>query len=75
MNKEEVYKIAEDNGYDVNEKNVDRILKAKDMFFKDSDTHLCPCCQDGKHACLSDACREDIKKKGKCCCNLFLRRD
>lgn len=68
----ELEKIAKDNNYTLTN-NVDRIINAKLRFFGESNWRNCPCVQDSEHACLSDACRQQIESKGGCHCNLFKR--
>ena len=68
----ELEKIAKDNNYTLTN-NVDRIINAKLRFFGEENWRNCPCVQDSKHACLSDACRQQIELKGVCHCNLFKR--
>lgn len=65
----ELEKIAKDNNYTLTN-NVDRIINAK---LRLSNWRNCPCVQDGKHACLSDTCKQQIETKGVCHCNLFKR--
>lgn len=65
----ELEKIAKDNNYTLTN-NVDRIINAK---LRLSNWRNCPCVRDGKHACLSDTCRQQIETKGVCHCNLFKR--
>ena len=66
----ELEKIAKDNNYALTN-NVDRIINAKLRFFGEENWRNCPCIQDGKHACLSETCRQQIESKGVCHCNLF----
>lgn len=68
--KEELKKIAKDNNYTLTD-NIDKIIKAKLRFFGEENWRNCPCVRDGKHACLSETCREQIESKGVCHCNLF----
>lgn len=68
--KEELKKIAKENNYTLTD-NVDKIIKAKLRFFGEENWRNCPCVRDGKHACLSETCIEQIESKGVCHCNLF----
>ena len=68
----ELEKIAKDNNYTLTN-NVDRIINTKLRFFGEENWRNCPCVQDSKHGCLSDACRQQIELKGVCHCNLFKR--
>ena len=74
MLEDDIRKIAEGKGYQINEKNFDKIMKAKRNFFKDGNLLRCPCkAQDEEKYCGSEKCQAEILEKGHCCCNLFLR--
>ena len=58
--------------YDFEIKNMDKIVNAKMMLFKNDNTMRCPCAsQDTDHFCGSSRCIADTIYKGHCCCRLF----
>lgn len=60
--------------YSLEVKNVDKIVRAKLMLFKDGNLHGCPCSADDvEKYCGSPKCLNEINKKGNCCCNLFFK--
>lgn len=69
--------LSKEKCYNVNEKTLPRIAKAKERFFGLAEWHRCPCYPptDTIHGCGTEACAEDIMKEGVCHCNLYLRRD
>ena len=53
-------------------KNVEKIARAKNMMFGDSEWQRCPC--DGNNAaryCISETCKKDIEEHGICHCNCY----
>lgn len=57
-------------------KNIEKIAKAKNMMFGETDWQRCPC--DGSNEqrfCISDQCRQDIEDKGVCHCNCYQKAD
>lgn len=66
-----INRIAKEYGLQV--RNVDKIVKAKLLLFKE-DLSRCPCmAQDVEKYCGSTKCLNEINKKGNCCCNLFFK--
>ena len=66
--------IARIYGFDL--KNVDKIVKAKIMLFKDGNVHRCPCDADNpSRFCGSAVCLHDVKVNRHCECRLFWKVD
>lgn len=62
---------AQECGYELEEGNVTKIARAKNMMFGVDEWRRCPC--DGQNEnryCGSDLCREDIERDGLCHCRL-----
>lgn len=58
--------------YDFEIENMDKIVNAKMMLFKNDNTMRCPCAaQDPDHYCGSSRCIADTVYLGHCCCQLF----
>lgn len=68
--KEILINAGQTAGYKITD-NLDKIAKLKLRFFGVGDCLKCCCNRDGKHSCISEACRKDIKNNGVCCCHLF----
>lgn len=66
----EIKKHAKENGYKLT-KYAERIAEAKRR--KGFKWVACPCCQDGKHYCGSETCRQEIEQNGVCGCNLYMK--
>lgn len=67
--------LAEKNNWQIS-RNLKSIIHAKLMMFGETEWHRCPC--DGNNPlryCGGPKCAEDISEKGKCHCNLFLRKN
>lgn len=63
-------KIARDFDFEI--KNKDKIIKAKQMIFKNADLSCCPCdANNPDRFCGSARCIADVVYKGHCHCNLF----
>lgn len=68
--KAKIKSIAKKHDFELN--NVDKILNAKMMLFKNDNTLRCPCAaQDADHYCGSARCIADTVYLGHCCCQLF----
>lgn len=64
---------ALDCGYDINEKAIKGIAKAKNMMFGVDSWRDCPCASnDGlKRSCGSEVCAKEIAEGPRCHCNLY----
>lgn len=62
-------------GWQINERTISRIAKAKERFFGESEWVRCPCYppDDTIHGCGTPACADDIMNEGICHCNLYMR--
>lgn len=70
---EKIRELAELNNFDVSD-NIQKIANAKSRMFGES-WQRCPC--DGGNEdrfCCSQLCQSDVRAKGHCHCNLFLRK-
>lgn len=71
---EEIKKTLEEmanvRGFELTE-NADKIIKAKLRFFGEDNWQKCCCIRDDEHFCMSIACEKDVRKNGRCDCNLF----
>lgn len=71
--KARIKSIAKKHDFELN--NVDKILNAKMMLFKDSNTLRCPCdAQNQNRYCGSALCIHDTVAKGHCHCNMFFAK-
>lgn len=67
--------IAKTNGFSLS-KNANNIAKAKSIMFDEKDWYKCPCdAENYERFCCSQLCQSDVRAKGKCHCNLYLRND
>lgn len=69
----ECKKIADKNGFELTE-NAHRIcaFRARASISLD----VCPCEQNNpKRFCISELCKEDIEKFGRCHCNCYCKKD
>ena len=72
---QKLYRYSYLCNYKINEKTVCRIARTKLNFFGKKDWKRCPCDESNPlRYCGSKLCRQDIETKGKCHCNLFLRK-
>lgn len=73
---ENIREFAKKNGYDLNEKAVKGIAKAKNMMFGLDNWQKCPCAStDGlERFCGSEVCAQEIEKNGICHCSLNKKR-
>ena len=67
-----IKQVADKNGYDV-KPNIEKIAKAKLMFFGVDNWQRCPCYpkEDTTHGCDTPQCNLEINKCGICHCNLY----
>lgn len=55
-------------------KNAEKIAKAKNVMFGESEWDRCPC--DGSNEnryCISETCRKDIEQTGECHCHCYTK--
>jgi hypothetical protein len=67
---------AANSGYKLEENNVKKIAKAKNMMFGLKEWRRCPC--EGTNSdryCGSELCKADIERDGVCHCHLHLKAD
>lgn len=58
--------------FDFEARNIDKIMKAKIMIFKNGNIHRCPCdAGNPDRYCGSARCIADVVYKGHCHCSLF----
>ena len=68
---DEMLKQCSEAGY-VPTKNIEKIAKAKNMMFGESEWKRCPCDSSNQaRFCISEQCRKDIEEKGVCHCNCY----
>ena len=72
--KEKIRKTAERNNLELTD-NLDRIAKAKLMFFGTKLWVKCPCDPESDRACISKHCRQDIENDGLCHCQLYKKKN
>ena len=70
-----IEQVADEHNLTINNKTFGKVVNAKDLFFKGGDIRKCPCDKDGERYCGGLKCLEEIKEKGVCHCNLFLRKE
>jgi len=71
--KEKIRQTAEKNNLDLTD-NLDKIVKAKCMFFGTKLWMKCPCDPDSDRACISKHCKQDIENNGICHCGLYKKK-
>lgn len=71
--KEKIRQTAEKNNLDLTD-NLDKIAKAKCIFFGTKLWMKCPCDPDSDRACISKHCKQDIENNGICHCGLYKKR-
>lgn len=54
---------------------LDKIAKAKCMFFGTKMWMRCPCDPESDRACISKHCRQDIENDGICHCGLYKKKE
>ena len=70
---EKMLKNCAEHGY-ISTDNIEKIAKAKNMMFGESDWRRCPC--DGHNEnrfCISETCRQDIERDGVCHCRFYCK--
>ena len=69
----EIRKIAKQKGY-IYSNFLKNIATAKLRMFGIDKWFQCPCDASGERFCISEKCKQDIEKEGKCHCNLYLKK-
>ena len=70
---EKIKNIAAKNNLDISDK-LEKIAKAKYMFFGTKLWVKCPCDPESDRACISKHCKEDIENNGICHCGMYIKK-